>query len=62
MDYFDSISLSKLESMIEKENDAAIKLKLLVIWHKKKGATEREIEEILLEMSIDMSDSFNINM
>ncbi len=35
MDYFVSTSLSKLERMIEKEKDAAIRQKLLVVWHKK---------------------------
>lgn len=48
MDYFVSTSLSKLEKMIEKEKDAAIRQKLLVVWHKKRGETERDIEDILL--------------
>ncbi len=33
---------------MEKEKDAAIRQKLLVVWHKKRGATERDIEDILL--------------
>ncbi len=48
MDYFASTSFSKLEKMIEKEKDAAIRQKLLVVLHKKRGATERDIEDILL--------------
>ncbi|NJD78764.1 MAG: transposase [Candidatus Methanoperedens sp.] len=48
MDYFASTSFSKLEKMIEKEKGAAIRQKLLVVWHKKRGATERDIEDILL--------------
>ncbi|NJD76158.1 MAG: hypothetical protein FIB08_03540 [Candidatus Methanoperedens sp.] len=48
MDYFVSTSLSKLARMIEKEKDAAIRQKLLVVWHTKRGATERDIEDILL--------------
>ncbi len=48
MDYFESTRLTKLERMIEKEKDTAIRQKLLVVWHKKKGKTEREIEAILL--------------
>src|SRR5574341_1881299 len=48
MDYFESTRLAKLERMIEKEKDAAIRQKLLVVWHKKKGKTEREIEDVLL--------------
>jgi hypothetical protein len=52
MDYFASTSLSKLKKMIDAEKDATIKptikQKLLVVWHKKKGETEKGIEEILL--------------
>jgi transposase len=48
MDYFASTSLSKLEMMIEEEKDAVIRQKLLVVWHKKRGATVRCIEDILL--------------
>ncbi len=48
MDYFVSTSLSKLERMIKEEKNAAIRQKLLVVWHKKQGATERDIEDILL--------------
>lgn len=48
MDYFASTSLSKLKKMIDAEKDATIKQKLLVVWHKKKGKTEKGIEEILL--------------
>ena len=48
MDYFESISLSKLEKMIEADKNAATKLKLLVVWHKKKGESEIHIEKILL--------------
>ncbi len=48
MDYFASTSLSKLERMISAERDAALRQKLLVVWHKKIGKTEREIKEILL--------------
>lgn len=47
MDYFASTSLSRLEEMIDKERNSAIKLRLLVVWHKKRGATERQIKEIL---------------
>lgn len=48
MDYFASTSLSKLERMVEEEKDAGIRQKLLVVWHKKRGATVRYIEDILL--------------
>lgn len=48
MDYFASTSLSKLEKMIEEEKDAVIRQKLLVVLHKKSGATVRYIEDILL--------------
>jgi hypothetical protein len=48
MDYFASTSLSKLKEMIFAEKDAAMRQKLLVVWHKKTGKTEREIKEILL--------------
>jgi transposase len=48
MDYFVSTSLSKLKRIIEKEKDAAIRQKLLVVLHTKRGATERDIEDILL--------------
>jgi transposase len=48
MDYFASTSLSKLEEMIDAEKDAAMRRKLLVVWHKKTGKTEKEINEILL--------------
>ena len=48
MDYFASTSLSKLKEMIGAEKDATIRQKLLVVWHKKTGKTEREIKEILL--------------
>lgn len=48
MDYFASISLSKLEKMIENKKDKEMRQKLLVVWHKKRGATERDIEDILL--------------
>lgn len=48
MDYFASTNLSKLEEMIDAEKDATIRQKLLVVWHKKKGKTEKEIKEILL--------------
>ncbi len=48
MDYFNSTSLSKLEKMIEKQKDAAIRQKLLVVWHTKRGLAERDIEDILL--------------
>jgi transposase len=48
MDYFVSTSLLKLERMIEEEKDAAIRQKLLVVWHTKRGSTERNIEDILL--------------
>lgn len=48
MDYFVSTSLSKLKRIIEKEKDAAIRQKFLVVWHTKLGATERDIEGILL--------------
>jgi transposase len=48
MDYFVSTSLSKLEKMIEEEKNAVIRQKLLVVWHKKRGATVRFIEDILL--------------
>ena len=48
MDYFASTSLSKLEDMIDAEKDATMRQKLLVIWHKKTGKTEKEIKEILL--------------
>ena len=40
MDYFVYTSLSKLERMIKKEKDAAIRQKLLVVWHTKRGTTE----------------------
>jgi transposase len=48
MDYFASMSLSKLKKMIDAEKDATMRQKLLVVWHKKKGKTEKEINEILL--------------
>ena len=48
MDYFVYTSLSKLERMIKKEKDAAIRQKLLVVWNTKRGTTERDIEDILL--------------
>lgn len=48
MDYFVSTSLSKLEKMIEEEKNAVVRQKLLVVWHKKRGATVRYIEDILL--------------
>ncbi len=48
MDYFASTSFSKLEKMIDTQKDAAIKQKLLVVWHKKKGESEKDIEDILL--------------
>lgn len=47
MDYFVSASLSELETVLDKEKNPAIKQKLLVVWHKKKGETERYIENIL---------------
>lgn len=47
MDYFVSTSLSQLEEMVDKERNPAIKLKLLAIWHKKKGKSERSISSIL---------------
>jgi len=47
MDYFVSESLSKLEEMIDKERNSAIKLRLLAVWHKKRGATEQQIKDIL---------------
>lgn len=47
MDYFVSTGLSKLEDMIDKEKNAATRQKLLVVWHKKRGATEMYIESIL---------------
>jgi len=48
MDYFASTSLSKLEEMIDAEKDATMRQKLLIVWHKKTGKTEKEIKEILL--------------
>ncbi len=48
MDYFASTSLSKLKKMIDAEKDAAMRQKLLVVWHKKIGKTEKKINEILL--------------
>ncbi len=48
MDYFASTSLSKLEKMIGNKKDKEMRQKLLVVWHKKRGATERDIEDILL--------------
>ena len=48
MDYFASTSLLKLEKMIKEEKDAIVRQKLLVVWHKKRGATVRYIEDILL--------------
>lgn len=47
MDYFVSTSLSRLEEMFDKEKNAATRQKLLILWHKKRGATERYIESIL---------------
>ncbi len=57
MDYFASTSLSKVNKMINAEKDATIKQKLLVVWHKKKGETEKEIEEILLVPKSTVSTS-----
>lgn len=47
MDYFKSITLSGLEKLLDSEKDPTIKNKLLVVWHKKQGKTEEEIESIL---------------
>ena len=46
MDYIASTTVSVLEGMVDNERDPAIKLKLLVVWHKKRGETERRISSI----------------
>ena len=48
MNYLISINISTLKEMIKEEKDVEIRLKLLVVWHKKQGATERHIADILL--------------
>jgi len=47
MDYFESTTISELEKVIDKEKNLATRNKFLVIWHKKKGKTEEEIQSIL---------------
>jgi len=47
MDYFDSLSLSKLEKLLDEEKEAIVRQKYLVFWHTKNGESEREIEKIL---------------
>ncbi len=47
MDYLRKTSLSDLERMIDNERDPTIKNKLLVVWHKKQGKTEEQVESIL---------------
>ena len=47
MDHFVSTSLSRLEDMLDGEKNAATRQKLLVVWHKKKGETERSIGNML---------------
>ncbi len=48
MNYFISTSISMLKKMIKEEKDVGIRQKLLIVWHKKQGATERHIADILL--------------
>ncbi|MFQ6010532.1 MAG: winged helix-turn-helix domain-containing protein [Candidatus Aenigmatarchaeota archaeon] len=44
MDYFASTSVLELERLIDSERDNTIRQRLLIMWHTKKGATQREIE------------------
>lgn len=46
MDYFALKTVSDLEKMVDNEKNPAIKLKLLVVWHKKRGEKERYISSI----------------
>lgn len=43
----DSVTLKELEVLIDTEKDPKIRSKLLVVWHAKKGKTERDIAEML---------------
>ena len=47
MDYFKNTSLSRLGKLIDEEKDPAKRNKLLVVWHKKQGRTEEEIQSML---------------
>ena len=47
MDYLDSMSLKELETLYRKEKDGSVKLRLLMVIHRKQGRNYRDIGDIL---------------
>ncbi len=47
VNYLEATDISELKEIIENEDNDAIRLKLLAVWHKKTGKSESEIGDIL---------------